>query len=223
MVVAGPESAQIEIHVVEDHPLYRAALVHALGTSDEMRIGVTAKSVEEFAAYREAPGRVVILDLRLPGVSGAEAVTTVVGMGFVVLVLSAYGARSDVVAAMAAGASGYLTKDADIDEIHRAVRQVAAGNNYVSPALGAYLLTASRNRYTPVQVPLSDRERQVLALLADGGRDQDIAEKLSISVRTVRSHLDRIREKTGRRRRPELTRLAIEKGIVNHQQEDRRP
>jgi DNA-binding NarL/FixJ family response regulator len=233
MVVAGPESAQIEIHVVEDHPLYRAALVQALGTSDDMRIGVTAKSVEEFAAFRRtweperlalraAPGKVVILDLRLPGVSGAEAVATVVGMGFVVLVLSAYGARSDVVAAMAAGASGYLTKDADIDEIHRAVRQVAAGSNYVSPALGAYLLSASRNRYTPVQLPLSDRERQVLALLADGGRDQDIAEKLSISVRTVRSHLDRIREKTGRRRRPELTRLAIEKGIVNHQ-EDRTP
>jgi DNA-binding NarL/FixJ family response regulator len=229
-VVAGPESAQIEIHVVEDHPLYRAALVQALGASDDMRIGVTARSVEEFAAFRRArepdrqaqrrpPGTVVILDLRLPGVSDAEAVAAVVGMGFVVLVLSAYGDRSDVLAAMSAGASGYLTKDADIDEIHRAVRQVADGNSYVSPTLAAYLLDSSRTRYSAVQLPLSDRERQVLALLADGGRDQDIADKLSISVRTVRSHLDRIREKTGRRRRPELTRLAIEKGIVNHQED----
>jgi DNA-binding NarL/FixJ family response regulator len=219
MMVAGPESAQIEIHVVEDHPLYRAALVQALGLSKDMRIGVTARSVEEFSAFRQPPGSVVILDLRLPGVSDAEAVSTVVGMGFAVLVLSAYGARSDVLAAIAAGASGYLTKDADIDEIHRAVRQVAAGNSYVSPTLAAYLLDSSRTRYTAVQLPLSDRERQVLALLADGGRDQDIADKLSISVRTVRSHLDRIREKTGRRRRPELTRLAIEKGIVNHQED----
>jgi DNA-binding NarL/FixJ family response regulator len=228
MVVAGPESAQLEIHVVEDHPLYRAALVQALGANKDMRIGVTARSVEEFAAFQrtrepdrqaQPSGTVVILDLRLPGVSDAEAVATVVGMGFVVLVLSAHGARSDVLAAMAAGASGYLTKDADIDEIHRAVRQVAAGNSYVSPTLAAYLLNSSRTRYAPVQLPLSDRERQVLALLADGGRDQDIADRLSISVRTVRSHLDRIREKTGRRRRPELTRLAIEKGIVNHQED----
>jgi len=200
---------------VEDHPLYRAALVHALSESPGIHIGVTAKSVEEFAAYRQPPGAVVVLDLKLPGVCDAEAVATVVRMGFRVLVLSAYGERSDVLAAMAAGARGYLTKDADIDEIRRAVREVAAGNSYVSPTLAGYLLDSARTRYG-VDLPLSDRERQVLALLADGGRDQDIADELAISVRTVRSHLDRIREKTGRRRRPELTRLAIEKGIVNH-------
>jgi DNA-binding NarL/FixJ family response regulator len=217
-VAAGPESAQIEIHVVEDHPLYREALVQALGRDSDLRVGVTARTVEEFAAFRQPPGTVVILDLKLPGVSDAEAVATVVGMGFVVLVLSAYGGRSDVLSAMSAGASGYLTKDADIDEIRRAVREVAAGNGYVSPTLAAFLLDPGRGRYGTVQLPLSDRERQVLSLLADGERDQDIASALSISVRTVRSHLDRIREKTGRRRRPELTRLAIEKGIVNHQE-----
>jgi DNA-binding NarL/FixJ family response regulator len=222
MVATGPESAQIEIHVVEDHPLYRAALVHALDGSADVRVGVTAQSVEEFAAFRRPPGTVVILDLKLPGVRDAEAVAAVVRMGFVVLVLSAYGDRSDVLAAVAAGARGYLTKDADIDEIRRAVRAVATGGNYVSPTLAAHLLDAPRVRYGTVQLPLSDRERQVLALLAEGERDQDIADALSISVRTVRSHLDRIREKTGRRRRPELTRLAIEKGIVNHQ-EDLRP
>lgn len=205
----------VEIHVVEDHPLYRSALVHALGADGSIHIGVTAKSVEEFAAYRQPPGAVVVLDLKLPGVCDAEAVAAVVRMGFTVLVLSAYGERSDVLGAMAAGARGYLTKDADIDEIRRAVREVALGNSYVSPTLAGYLLDSARTRYG-VELPLSDRERQVLALLADGGRDQDIADQLAISVRTVRSHLDRIREKTGRRRRPELTRLAIEKGIVNH-------
>ena len=205
----------VEIHVVEDHPLYRSALVHALGADGSIHIGVNAKSVEEFAAYRQPPGAVVVLDLKLPGVCDAEAVAAVVRMGFTVLVLSAYGERSDVLGAMAAGARGYLTKDADIDEIRRAVREVALGNSYVSPTLAGYLLDSARTRYG-VELPLSDRERQVLALLADGGRDQDIADQLAISVRTVRSHLDRIREKTGRRRRPELTRLAIEKGIVNH-------
>jgi DNA-binding NarL/FixJ family response regulator len=225
-VAAGPRSAQIEIHVVEDHSLYRAALTLALGECADMRIGLTVRSVEELAALRRRrepdrpdqrrpAGTVAILDLRLPGTNGAVAVSTVVGMGLPVLVLSASGARSDVLAAMAAGASGYLTKDADIDEIHRAVRQVAAGNRYVSPTLAAFLLDSSRGGHASAHPPLSDRERQVLALLADGGRDQDIAERLSISVRTVRSHLERIRDKTGRRRRPELTRLAIEKGIVH--------
>jgi len=201
---------------VEDHPLYRTAIAHALDATSDLRIGVAAGSVEEFAAHRRPAGAVVILDLKLPGVSDAEAVATVAGMGFRVLVLTAYAGRSDLVAAMSAGARGYLTKEADIDEIRRAVRAVAAGDRYVSPALAGHLLGATRERYRPVPFSLSDRERQVLALLANGERDQDIADTLRISVRTVRSHLDRIREKTGRRRRPELTRLAIEKGIVSY-------
>lgn len=214
-VSANTNPSPVEIHVVEDHPLYRSALVHALSADGRIHIGVTARSVEEFAAYRQPPGAVVVLDLKLPGVCDAEAVASVVRLGFTVLVLSAYGERADVLGAMAAGARGYLTKDADIDEIRRAVREVATGGSYVSPTLAGYLLNSSRTRYG-VELPLSDRERQVLALLADGRRDQDIADALAISVRTVRSHLDRIREKTGRRRRPELTRLAIEKGIVHH-------
>jgi DNA-binding NarL/FixJ family response regulator len=206
----------IAIHVVEDHPLYRAALVRALDEAPDMSVGVTAESVEEFAAYREAPGAIVILDLKLPGVQDAAAVIAVVRMGFRVLVVSAQGGQSDVLAAIAAGARGYVTKDAEADEIRRAVRELAGGNSYVSPTLAAFLLDSSRARHGVVQLPLSGRERQVLALLAEGERDQDIADALRISVRTVRSHLDRIREKTGRRRRPDLTRFAIEEGIVHN-------
>ena len=204
----------IEVHVVEDHPLYRAALVRALNEGELTTVGVTAQSVEEFAAYRCPPGTIVVLDMKLPGKSDAAAVLEVVRMGFRVLVVSAQGGQSDVLAAIAAGARGYVTKDADAEEIRRAVRELAAGHSYVSPTLAAFLLDSSRARNGVVALPLSDRERQVLALLAEGERDQDIADRLSISVRTVRSHLDRIREKTGRRRRPDLTRFAIEEGIV---------
>jgi DNA-binding NarL/FixJ family response regulator len=213
---SDPAAEQTEVHVVEDHPLYRSALVHALDAADDLRVGVAAGSVEEFAAHRCPSGTVVTLDLKLPGVSDAEAVAAVAGMGFRVLVVSAYAGRTELLGAMSAGARGYLAKDADINEIRSAVRAVAAGDGYVSPTLAGHLLGSPRERYRPVPFSLSDRERQVLALLADGERDQDIADTLCISVRTVRSHLDRIREKTGRRRRPELTRLAIEKGIVNH-------
>ncbi|MGH3656192.1 MAG: response regulator [Micromonosporaceae bacterium] len=205
----------IEVSVVEDHPLYRAALVRALGDSSGVRVGATAGSVEEFLAARESAGGVVILDLKLPGVRDAAAVMQVVGLGYRVLVVSAHGAQSDVLAAIAAGARGYLTKDADADEVLRAVREVAAGHSYVSPTLASLLLDSSRGAYAVARPQLTDRERQVLSLLAAGERDADIAKQLLITVRTVRSHLDRIREKTGRRRRPELTRLAIEEGIAH--------
>ena len=210
-MVAAPESWRITVHVVEDHPLYRAALCQAIDASPHLRVGVAAQSVEEFAALRPGPDAVVTLDLRLPGVSESEAVARLVWLGFRVLVISAYGGRSDVRAAIAAGAKGYLTKDADIDEIRHALRTVARGSRYLSPNLAPFLTEPAMH---PATARLSDRERQVLALLANGERDQDIADTLCISVRTVRSHLDRIREKTGRRRRPDLTRLAIEKGLV---------
>jgi DNA-binding NarL/FixJ family response regulator len=141
-------------------------------------------------------------------------VITVSGAGHRVLVVSASDDQSEVLAAMSAGARGYLTKDAEAEEIVRAVRVIAAGDSYVSPTLASFLLDSSRRRNARVRLPLSGREQQVLSLLAAGERDQDIADALFISVRTVRSHLDRIREKTGRRRRSELTRLAIEEGIA---------
>jgi two-component system, NarL family, nitrate/nitrite response regulator NarL len=207
--------SQIVVSVIEDHPLYRAALVQALREAPDVAVGVEAGSVEEFTAYRAEPGGVAILDLQLPGARDAQAVVTIVGGGYRVLVVSANGDRQTVLAAIAAGARGYLTKNADSDEILRAVREVAAGNSYVSPTLASYLLDSSRDR-PAVRLPLTDRERQVLALVAAGERDQDIADALHISLRTVRSHLDRIREKTGQRRRAGLASIAIAQGIVPH-------
>jgi DNA-binding NarL/FixJ family response regulator len=94
------------------------------------------------------------------------------------------------------------------------VRQVADGGTYVSPTLAGLLLDSTRTRQAGPRLALTPREREVLALLAEGERDVDIARALTISVRTVRSHLDRIREKTGQRRRSELTRLAIGEGLL---------
>jgi DNA-binding NarL/FixJ family response regulator len=212
--MAAEQQPPIGVCVVEDHPLFRAALVRALSDAPGITVEATAGSVEEFLAFRQPPGRVAIVDLGLPGARGAAAVITVSGAGHRVLVVSASDDQSEVLAAMSAGARGYLTKDAEAEEIVRAVRVIAAGNSYVSPTLASFLLDSSRRRNARVRLPLSGREQQVLSLLAAGERDQDIADALFISVRTVRSHLDRIREKTGRRRRSELTRLAIEEGIA---------
>jgi DNA-binding NarL/FixJ family response regulator len=203
------EQPRIRVSVVEDHPLYRAAVARVLTEAQDIDLGAVADSVARFAAAREPAGSVVVLDLKLRGVTDAAAVQKVVAMGHKVLVVSAHAGQDEVLGAISAGARGYLSKDADGAEILRAVREIAAGNSYVSPALASFLLNSTRG----VKTLLSDRERQVLSLVAAGERDTDIAEAMSISVRTVRSYLERIRDKTGRRRRPELTRLAIEEGI----------
>lgn len=200
----------IRAGVIEDHPLYRAAVARVLSEAEDVDLGPVADSVPGFAVAEEPAGCVVVLDLKLRGVADAAAVHKVVGMGHKVLVVSAHAGQDEVLGAFSAGARGYLSKAADGEDILHAVREIAAGNTYVSPTLASFLLNSTRG----VRSLLSDRERQVLSLLAAGERDADIAEAMAISVRTVRSYLERIRDKTGRRRRPELTRLAIEEGIT---------
>jgi DNA-binding NarL/FixJ family response regulator len=201
--------ARIRVAVIEDHPLYRAAVARVLSEAEDIEVGTVADSVPSFAAAHEPAGSVVVLDLKLRGVTDGAAVRRIAGMGHQVLVVSAHAGQDEVLGAVSAGARGYLSKAADGADILRAVREIAAGNTHVSPALASFLLDSERG----VKSLLSDRERQVLSLVAAGERDADIAEAMSISVRTVRSYLERIRDKTGRRRRPELTRLAIEEGI----------
>ncbi|MEV4312651.1 response regulator transcription factor [Actinocrispum sp. NPDC049592] len=204
----------IPVGVIEDHPLYREAVAKLLADAPGIQLDAVAGSIAQFAARRRTTSGVVVLDLRLPGLQGAAAVMEVVAMGYRVLVLSAHSEQNEVLGAMAAGASGYLSKDSEADEIVHAVRVIAEGNSYVSPMLASHVLDAFAGRHTGPAIELSTRERQVLSLVAAGERDQDIAETLEISIRTVRSYLDRIRDKTGQRRRPELTRYAIEMGVT---------
>jgi DNA-binding NarL/FixJ family response regulator len=202
----------ITVGVIEDHPLYRSALTQLLDAAPGFEVDAVAESVTRFAARRRYQDSVVILDLRLPDVRDSAAVMAVVAMGHKVLVVSAHAGQNEVLSAMAAGARGFLSKDVDGDEILRALRQIAAGDSYVSPTLASFLLNAARQAGPTME--LSGRERQVLSLVAAGERDQDIAAQLDIGIRTVRSYLDRIRDKTGQRRRSELTRYAIEQGVL---------
>jgi DNA-binding NarL/FixJ family response regulator len=207
--------ASIRVGIIEDHPLYRDALAELVAATPGFEVDAVAESVARFAVRSRSDNgavSVVILDLRLPGVRDSAAVMELVAMGHKVLVVSAHAGQSEVLAAMAAGARGFLSKEVEGDEIIRALCQIASGDSYVSPTLASYLLSAARQA-GPV-IELSARERQVLSLVAAGERDQDIAVSLDISIRTVRSYLDRIRDKTGQRRRSELTRYAIEKGVL---------
>jgi DNA-binding NarL/FixJ family response regulator len=200
----------LRVVVVEDHPIFRETLSRALDDAPGVVLAEAFRTVEELERSPVRPD-VVILDLHLPGASGPEAVERV-SRRAPALVVSASGNKAEVVDAVGAGARGYLTKDADVADILLALEHVAGGGTYVSPTLASYLLTASEE-HDKDELALSPREREILAMVAAGERDQDIADLLAISVRTVRSHLDRIRDKTGQRRRPDLTRFAIEHGI----------
>ena len=114
--------------------------------------------------------------------------------------------------AIAAGACGYLTKSSEEEEVSKAIATIAPGGTHVLPVLAGYLLRDAHEQDRTSVCALTAREREILSLFADGETDADIAERLFISVSTVRSHLDRIRDKTGHRRRAELARLAFEHG-----------
>jgi DNA-binding NarL/FixJ family response regulator len=195
--------------------MYREAVAGALAGAPGISVELTCASLAE--VERRLPGsgaEVVVLDLRLPDVRGGEGVARLSERGLAVLVLSAQAGREDVMAAFEAGARGYLTKSADEQDIVAGVRAVAAGGTYVAPGVAGHLLAVVRGRQEPDRPGLSRREREVLALVAAGETDQAIARRLTIGRTTVRSHLDSIRDKTGRRRRAELTRLAVEEGLV---------
>ncbi|WIX78574.1 response regulator transcription factor [Amycolatopsis carbonis] len=209
------QSTRIRVAVIEDHPLYRRSLERVLAESPDIELGAVVDSVARFHVERQPPGSVVLLDLGLPGVAGAAAVLEVCELGHHVLVVSAQAESEQVLAAISAGAKGFLSKDVDVDELLTAIRAVAEGGSYVSAVVAGMIIKDNTER--PVARPemeLSPREEQVLRLVAAGERDIDIAAILDIGVRTVRGYLDRIRDKTGERRRPGLVKEAIRRGLV---------
>ena len=200
------------VAIVEDHPVFRQGLAGLIEDTDGLQLACAVRSTTELDAELAVGGpapAVILLDLQLTGGGrqGADAVGYFCERGLTVLVVSANATSGTVVAAMAAGASGYVHKEAEPDEIVRAIRTVAAGGPYISPTLAGYLLTAH-------QITLTTRETEIVRLVASGEKDLDIAAELFISVHTVHSHLDRMRAKTGRNRRVDLARFAIDRGLL---------
>ncbi|MGK3207442.1 response regulator [Amycolatopsis sp. MEPSY49] len=206
---------RVRVAVIEDHPLYRVSVERVLAEAEFIELGAVVDSVARFHVHRQPPGSVVLLDLGLPGVAGAAAVLEVCELGHHVLVVSAQAEPEVVLGAIAAGARGFLSKDVDADELLIAIKTVADGGAYVSAVVAGMIMKDNADRpAVSADVELSPREEQVLRLVAAGERDVDIALILGIGVRTVRGYLDRIRDKTGERRRPGLVKEAIRRGLI---------
>jgi DNA-binding NarL/FixJ family response regulator len=200
--------------VIDDHPVYRDGIASAVSRESRWEVIGAFDSVEGYLAQSQVAD-VVLLDYHLRGLQGPAAIERLSAAGTAVLMVSGDVGREAVLTTLAAGARGYVAKHAEIDEILEAIDAIVASpeGSYVSPRLAAFLLDAAKAK-GPSRLTLTERELEVLALVAAGERDRDVAEALHISVGTVRAHLDHIRAKTGQRRRVELTRYAIDQGLL---------
>jgi len=191
------------IAVVDDHPVVREGLVAALDGKGGLEVaGVFSSAEEAIAAGRRVD--VILLDLELPGMNGLQAIGRLSETA-AVLVLTAYG--EEVEEAIRAGAKGYLLKGASLDEIERAIATLAGGGSYIDPRVASRLVAPTSQRY-------SDREREVLRLVARGQSNKQIATKLRISERTAKFHVTAILNKLGAENRAQAVAIAAEKRLI---------
>lgn len=208
----------IRIVLVDDHALVRSGLKRLLEAQEDMEVVGEAGSMHE-AAHEVAAVRpdLVLLDVSMPGVSGIDGLPQLLREApeIIVVILSMEDDPTLVRRAFDAGARGYVLKNAVDAELVAAVRDVAAGNRYVHPQLGARLLAADAAAHAAgTDDPLSEREAEVLRLLALGHTNQEIAAQLYISVRTAETHRAHIMQKLQFSTRAELVRYAIEHGLL---------
>jgi two-component system response regulator NreC len=205
------------ILIVDDHAVVRTGLRLLLDGEDGLETVAEAGTARDavFEARKHKPD-VILMDVVLPDRSGIEATSDVLTEApeAKVLVLSMEDDPTYVREAFASGASGYVLKEAADTELVTALRQVAAGAQYVHPALGARLAAAEAEAERAEADPLSDREREILRLLALGHTNQEIAKMLYISVRTAETHRAHIMQKLRLTTRAELVRYALAQGLL---------
>lgn len=203
--------------VADDHPLYRRALVEAIrGGGDVRLVGEAADGREALAMIRSDRPHVAIVDVRMPGLDGMGVLNAVVrdGLSTRVLLLSAQAEDAVAYRAVEGGAAGFLVKDAGPDEISDAVHAAARGEIVLSPGVQAGIAREIRLRRQDDRPALSPREREILAMTAEGMSAPDIARRLALSPTTVRTHLQNLYDKLGVSDRAAAVAEAMRRGLL---------
>jgi len=210
----------VRVIVADDHDLFRRGLKDLLEDQGIQVVGEASNGEDALRLALHTIPDVVVMDLRLPRLSGLEVTKRLAEaaplIGVLVLTISAE--EEDVVEAVVAGARGYLTKDATVQEIAAGVRAAAAGESLVSARVAAFLLERIRRRSAvgraPVPARLSGRELEILALVAEGKDNDEIARSLVLSPRTVKNHVSSILAKLQMENRVQAAVYAVRQGIV---------
>lgn len=209
----------IRVAIADDHMLVRRGLADLLRDTPDLKVtGEAGSGDETLALLRSERVDVLVLDLNMPGPSGLDLIKGIRAEfdDVPVLVLSAHPEDQYAVRVVRAGAAGYLTKDAAEDDLVAAVRRVASGQRFLTPVLAEALLDAlDMDPDAAPHAGLSDREYQVLRLIASGKPVSAVAEELSLSVKTVSTYRTRLLKKMGMANNAELTRYALEQGLVD--------
>ena len=211
----------VRVLIVDDHAVVRAGLRMLIDAEDDLEAAGEAGSTRDaiFRA-RELQPDVILMDVVMPDGNGLDAIPTLLHEHpeAKVLMLSMQDDPQYVRQAFTAGASGYVLKEAADTDVVSAIREVARGGRYVHPELGARLVAAeTEERKRAEEDPLSEREREVLRMLALGHTNQEIAKQLYISVRTAETHRAHIMQKLRLSSRAELVRYALDQGLLEQQ------
>ncbi len=216
--MSDEQGAPVRVMVVDDHPMWRDAVERDLAAAGYDVVGVAANGSEALARFPAARPNVVVLDLQIPAPNGVEVTKEIVRQdpSARVLILSASGEQQDVLDAVKAGATGYLVKSASRQELIDAVRRVSLGDTVFTAGLAGLVLGEYRRL---LDVPaddtpqLTERETEVLKMVAKGMSYKQIAERLVLSHRTVQNHVQNTLRKLQLHNRVQLTRYAIEQGL----------
>lgn len=214
----------IRILLVDDHAVVRSGLALLLGAKADMEVvGEAAEGEEAIAKAMEYLPDVVLMDLSMP--HGKDGLSTTAEIKkklphTAVLILTMHDDEEYLFRAIHLGASGYLLKSSPHEEMISAIRHVAAGNAYLHPTatkrlMGEYLDKLKNGNEVGTYESLSEREREILAKVAQGYTNKDIAEQLVISVKTVESHKSNLMDKLNLKTRPDLVKFAMKKGLLN--------
>jgi two-component system NarL family response regulator len=202
----------IRILIVDDHPVVRAGLRSMLGTQTELEVvGSAASGEEALAKLSQAQPDVLLLDLRMHGMSGIETLLAVkqAGHNVRVIILTSFETDEDIYRAVQAGAHGYLLKDTGLKEMVEAISTVHAGKKYIPREI------ASRLAERMMRTDLTPREIEILKLLSKGPTNKQIGQALGISENTVKNHVNSVIEKLEVSDRTEAATTAIQRGLIS--------